>query len=97
MSEKMISPRDIYEHPEKFGGVLNSGRKSGNSEYASSVYRLMKKMYADFPEKLAVSMKGFILNTKDGKHGIFFGNDESNIADFCEIPDEIYDNIKKFF
>lgn len=91
--EKMISPREIYEHPEKFGGVLSSGERSGNSEYANSVYRLMKKMHTDFPEKLAESMKGFIVEGKDGKHGIFFGRDK---VSFCEIPSEIYEEIKKF-
>lgn len=93
MSEKMISPQHLYEHPERFGGIMSIGKKSEHSEYPITVFRLMKKMFPDFPEKLAENMKEFIMTTKDGKVGIFFGNDT---VELLEIPDEIYEEIKKF-
>lgn len=93
MTEKLISPRFLYEHPERFGGIMAVGKKNNHPDYPVTLFRLMKKMFPDFPEKLAESMKGYIVTTKDGKPAIFFGGD---IVDLYEIPDEVYNEIKKF-
>lgn len=93
MAEKLISPQYLYDHPERFGGVIVVGKKSEHHDYSVSLFRFMKKMFPDFPEKLAGSMKEYIVQTKDGKPAIFFGGD---MVDLYEIPDEVYDEIKKF-
>jgi len=93
MTDKMISPQYLYEHPERFGGIMAVGKKSGHSDYPVILFNLMKKMFPDFPEKLAESMRDYIVTTKDGKQAIFFGGD---VVDLYEIPDEVYNEIKTF-
>lgn len=93
MTENMISPQYLYDHPERFGGMLGIGKKTGHPEYPVNVFRLMKKIFPDFPKKLAESMKEYIITTKEGKAAILFGDD---IVDLFEIPDEVYDDIKEF-
>lgn len=92
-TEKMISPQYLYDHPERFGGIMSVGKISGHPEYPVGVFKLMKNMFPDFPEKLAKDMKEFIVTTNDRRPAIFFGDD---IVDLFEIPDEIYEEIKKF-
>lgn len=93
MAEKLISPRFLYEHPERFGGIMVVGKKNNQPDYPVSLFRLMKNLFPDFPEKLAENMREYIVTTKDGKPAIFFGED---VVDLYIIPDEIYDEIKKF-
>ena len=92
MSESMISPQFLYEHPERFGGVLSEGKKSDHPEYPISVFKLMKKMFPDFPKKLAISMKEYIMMTKEDKPAILFGD---KVVELIEIPDEIFEEIKE--
>lgn len=93
MTEKMISPQYLYEHPERFGGIMSIGKNSGNPEYPITVFNFMKKMFPDFPEKLAKDMKEFIVMIKEDKAGIFFGDDT---VELLEVPDDIYNEIKRF-
>lgn len=93
MSEKMISPRYLYEHPERFGGIMAVGKKSGNTDYPTALFKFMKRLFPDFPEKLADSIKEYVVMTKDGKAAVFFGDD---VVDLYEVPDEVYEEIKTF-
>lgn len=93
MAETMISPQKLYENPEKFGGIMALGAISGHNDYPVNVFNLVKRMHPDFSERLASSMKEYIVMTKDNKPAIFFGKDTVNLI---EIPDEIYEEIKKF-
>ena len=94
MTDSMISPQQIYENPEKFGGVLSAGKKSDHPEYPVSVFRLMKKMFPDFPKKLAISMKEYIVMTKENKPAILFGD---KVVEIIEIPDEIFEEINEIY
>ena len=92
MTENMISPKHLYEHPERFGGIMRIGKKSGHPEYAINVFIFMKNVYPDFPKKLAEEMKDYIIMTNN-KPAIFFGD---NVVELMEIPDYIYEDIKEF-
>lgn len=92
MTEKLVSPLSIYKNPESFVGVIIAGKANGQLDYPVVVLNLMKKLFPDFPEKLARSMKEYIVTTKDGKMCVLFGKD---VVDVCEIPDEIYEELKK--
>lgn len=93
MAGRMISPQAIYDDPGRFGGISSVGKNSGHSEYPVSVFRLMKKMFSDFPKKLAISLNGYIVMTKDDKPAILFGD---KIVEVVEIPDEIFEEIKEY-
>jgi len=93
MVENMISPQEIYDDPGRFGGILSVGKKNGHPEYPVSVFGLMKKLFPDFPKKLATSMNGYIVMTKDNKPAILFGD---KIVEVVEIPDEIFEEIKEY-
>ena len=93
MTEKMISPLSIYKNPERFFGVIIAGKKNGQLDYPIVVFDLMKRLFPDFPEKLAKSMKAYIMGTKDERPVIFFVKET---REYIQIPDEIYEEIKKF-
>jgi hypothetical protein len=93
MIKSMISPQKVYENPEKFGGILKVGKKNGHPEYPINVFELMIKIFPDFPKKLAASMEGYIVMTKDNKPAILFGD---KVVELIEIPDEIFKEIEKY-
>ncbi len=93
MTEKMVSPLSIYKSPESFCGVIVAGNKNRQLDYPVIVFNMMKRLFPDFPEKLAKNMKEYIVKTKDGRPAILFGKDSVNIY---EIPDKIYGEIKSF-
>lgn len=92
--KQMISPQYLYDHPERFGGIMSFGKRSGHPDYPVILFRLMKQIFPDFPRKLASSMLGYIVMTEDHKPTIYFGKD---VAELIEIPEEIFEELKEIY
>jgi len=66
---EFVSPEDLYRSPERFAGIISAGIdvKTGKVDlsYAQRVHEIMSRIYEDWPELLAKSLKKFAEKSDD--------------------------------